>query len=329
MSEDMRKTAPRHGFCGISTYAKAPFHDDIDNIDADIAVLGFPYENSYGYCGARMGPSGLRAAASASHENERVNGYYHLDDECHYMGGPTMVDLGDVPVAGCDVEPTFTVAKDMVRRIAKSDALLVTLGGDHAVATPVIECLAERGPFGVIHIDAHMDWAVLGRPYGHETPMRRASEMDHVTKMMQLGIRSFPLTSRKAVQDALDYGSVIMSPDKMRKMGIQEAMKQMPEETKWYVSIDIDGMDLSIAPGTGSPSHGGFLYLEIREILKYVAESCQGRIVGFDLVEVAPDIEGHTSNITCHLANRMIFDFLGFIFNEREKAGTWTRPAKD
>lgn len=318
-NEDPRLTAPRHVFCGIPTFAYAPMQDDIDNIDADAAILGFPYENGYGYGGARMGPRGIRSASAAG-INEIKNGYYHLDDDEDYLGEPwKIVDCGDVPVSGCDVEPTFTVARNMVERVAKSDALLVTLGGDHAVTIPVLEGLAERGPFGIIHIDAHMDWAVLGRPYGHETPMRRASEMDHVTKMAQLGIRQFPLTSKQAVQDALDYGSVIMSTNKVRQLGIDETIARIPKCEKYYLSIDIDGMDLSIAPGTGSPSHGGFLYLEIRELLKRIAGL--GEIVAFDLVEVAPPLEGSGSEPTSALAVRIILDLIGFIFKERERRG--------
>ena len=316
---DPRLTAPRHVFCGIPTFAYAPMQEDIDDIEVDAVVLGFPYENGYGYVGAKMGPRGIRGA-SACGVNEIVNGYYHLDDDETYLGPPWKIaDCGDVPVSGCDVEPTFSVARNMVERIAETDALLITLGGDHAITTPVLEGMASRGPFGIIHVDAHMDWAVMGRPYGHETPMRRASEMAHVTKMAQLGIRQFPLTSKQSVMDALEYGSVIMSTDKIRKIGIDETIARIPKCDKYYVSIDIDGMDLSIAPATGSPSHGGFLYLEIRDILKRIAGL--GEIVAFDLVEVAPPLEGNGSEPTSALAARMILDFLGFIFKERERRG--------
>jgi agmatinase len=305
-----------HIYCGIPTFAKAPLCQDLTKIDADIAVLGMPYENTFGNAGARIGPRGIREASVAvSYEMER--GYYHPDDdEIYFKGGISIVDCGDVPVVACDLEPSFTLLKDAVRRIAKSDALLITLGGDHSITGGVIEALDERGPFGVIHIDAHMDWNKTdGRKYCQSNPLRLASEMSHVNGMAQLGIRAFPLTSLESLQDARDYGSVILSPKKIRELGIDGTIAALPKRDRYYVTIDIDGMDPSIAPATGALAYGGLLYEETRELLKGIATL--GEIVGFDMVEVAPPLDS-PGNPTCQLAARLIADFAGFILKEKE-----------
>jgi agmatinase len=308
-----------HSQVGITTFARAPICDDLERLDADVAVLGIPYENTLGLGGARLGPRGIREA-SGGIKNEIANGYFHPDDNEYYLGPPWKLrDCGDVPIVGSDVEPSFIYVRDYVRKIVRTGALLVGIGGDHAVTTPILEGLDNKGPFGVIHIDAHMDWSETpGRPYCHSKPMRRASEMAHVTAMAQLGVRSFPQTSAKAYQEALDYGSLILSPKKIRELGTNSVLEKIPKCERYYVTIDIDGMDPSIAPATGSTSHGGLLYEEVRELLKGTAGL--GEIIGFDLVEVAPDLD-IPGKPTCRLACRLIADFLGFILKEKEHRG--------
>ena len=307
-----------HASTGIVSFAMAPICNDLDGLDADVAVLGVPYENVMGQGGTRLGPRGIREASTGA-QIEINRGYFSPEKDEYYFGPPwKVVDCSDVPISGADVEPSFTHVREYVRKIARSDALLVVLGGDHAVTTPVLEGLEARGPFGIVHIDAHMDWVgAPDRPFGHETPMRRASEMKHVQGMAQLGIRSFVYTSREDYQDALDYGSVVLTPRKMRELGTAGVIAQIPKCERYYVSIDIDGMDPSIAPGTGAVAHGGLLYDETRDLLEGVAGL--GEIVGFDLVEVSPPLD--PSGITSRLASRLILDFLAYILKQRERRG--------
>jgi len=311
----MQNKSIAHIHSGIPTFAQAPLCDDLDNIEADIAVLGMPYENTYGNAGARLGPRGIREASIAI-GYEMARGYYHPDDdETYFSGGVKIVDCGDIPVVACDVEPSFSYLKNTVARIAKSDALLITLGGDHSITGGVLHALESRGPFGVVHIDAHMDWArPEGRTYCQSNPLRLASELPYVCGMAQLGIRAFPITTKESLQDARDYGSVILSPNAIREMGTDAVVEAIPKCEKYYVTIDIDGMDPSLAPGTGALAYGGLLYEETRQILKGVAR--RGRVIGFDMVEVAPPLDG-PGNPTCQLAARLIADLAGFVLSER------------
>ena len=307
-----------HGYSGVATFARQPLHIDIDNIDADVAVIGIPFENTMGRTGARLGPRGIRDGSSGGY-NEVVRGAWRLEQRDVYFGAPwRLVDCGDVPISGSDFEPSFSYVRDWVSRAAKSKALLVFLGGDHAITTPVVEALTDRGPFGIVHIDAHLDWAgVEGRQYGHESPLRRCSELSHVLGMAQLGIRYSTFSAKEDYLDAERYGSVILTPRQLRQLGTKGVLERIPKFDRYYVTIDIDGMDPSIAPGTGALSPGGLLYDETRDLLEGVARL--GHIVGFDVVEVAPQLD--TSDMTSHLAARLILDFAGFILKERERRG--------
>ena len=112
-------------------------------------------------------------------------------------------------------------------------------------------------------------------------------------------------------------GSTIRSVRQCRRLGTEEVLKLVPAGVRYYVTIDIDGFDPSIAPGTGTPSHGGFLYWEVMELLQGLAK--RGDVVGIDLVEVAPAYD--PSGITAMLAAQVLLNFLGYIFHEREARG--------
>lgn len=152
--------------------------------------------------------------------------------------------------------------------------------------------------------------------YGHGNCIRRLSELDHVQRIFQLGIRGISSSKKEDVEAARDYGSVILSPRQMRKMGIEEVLKQIPAGERYYVTIDIDGLDPSIAPGTGTPSPGGLLYDEVNELLEGIAK--RGDVIGFDLVEVAPPYD--PTGMTGQVAARIMLDLLSYVLKEKENS---------
>jgi agmatinase len=305
-----------HFEAGINTFARFPYHPDLDTLDADVAVFGMPYESTFGFPGTRSGPRGIREA-SAVLAYEWRQGYEQLDDgEVYFENGIDAVDCGDSPVLGNAEEPSFSDLRQRVEKIAASRAFPIFLGGDHAVTTGFLEGLASRGPFGLIHIDAHLDWhSGSSRHYDQGSPIRRASEMNHVTRIAQFGIRHFPGASMDDLAEARAYGSIIQSVQQVRTVGVAEAVARVPRCDRYYLTIDIDGMDPSIAPGTGINAFGGFLYEEVRELLKAIAKL--GDFVGMDMVEVSPPLD--SGRVTTSLAVRLISDFVGFVFKEREK----------
>ena len=148
---------------------------------------------------------------------------------------------------------------------------------------------------------------------GHGNPMRRAAEKDYVTGLSQIGIRNVSSTAKEGYDDARAMGSDILSVRQFRKLGVDKVLERIPADQRYYVTIDIDGFDPSIAPGTGTPSHGGFLYYEVLELLQGLTK--QGTIIGMDLVEVAPDYDQTGS--TSFLAAQILLNFLGFIFHNK------------
>ena len=192
----------------------------------------------------------------------------------------------------------------------------MVLGGDHAVHIPCIRAFSDQPPVHLIHIDAHLDFVDErhGVRYGHGNPLRRASEMQHVTGMTQLGIRNVSSSNKNDYEAARRAGSDILSVRDVRRLGTEAVLERVPKGVRYYFTIDIDGFDPSIAPGTGTPSHGGFLYYEILEILQGLSK--QGEVVGIDLVEVAPDYD--PSGITAFLAAQLLLNFLGFVVHNRQ-----------
>ena len=144
---------------------------------------------------------------------------------------------------------------------------------------------------------------------GHGNPMRRAAEKSYVEGLSQFGIRNVSSTAKEGYEDAKSFGSDILSVRQIRKLGVEQVIKRVPSNKNIYVTIDIDAFCPSIAPGTGTPSHGGFLYYEVLEMLKEISK--MHTVVGVDLVEVAPDYD--LSGSTSILAAQILMNFIGYI----------------
>ena len=144
-------------------------------------------------------------------------------------------------------------------------------------------------------------------------PMRRAAEKPYVTGLSQVGIRNVSSTAKDGYDDARKMGSDIQSVRQFRKLGAVGMLDRIPAGGRYYVTIDIDGFDPSVAPGTGTPSHGGFFYYEILEFLDGLTK--RGTIIGVDLVEVAPDYDHSGSTTT--LAAQILLNLIGRIHHNR------------
>jgi agmatinase len=302
-------------FVGISTFGKRPYQPDWAALDADVAILGAPYDAGTQWrAGARFGPRGVREA-STLFSFGHAGAYDHEDDAVYLPGDVNIVDIGDADIVHTDTEQSHANIETGVRAILDAGALPVVIGGDHSINIPCIRAFDGQGDIHILQIDAHLDFVDErhGVRHGHGNPMRRAAEQDYVTGLMQVGIRNVSSTAREGYDDARAMGSDIISVRQARKMGTMGVLAHVPEGARLYVTIDIDAFCPSIAPGTGTPSHGGFLYYEVLELLQAAAK--RHEIVGIDLVEVAPDYDPTGS--TSILAAQLLLNFLGFIFHAR------------
>ncbi len=278
-------------FVGVATFGKRPLVTDWSQINADVAVIGAPFDAGTQWrSGARFGPRAVREA-STLFSFGHAGAYDHEDDRTYLDGDVRIIDIGDADIVHTDTEASHRNIEAGVRAILNAGALPVVIGGDHSVNIPCIRAYEGEKPFHILQIDAHLDFVDErhGVRHGHGNPMRRAAEQTYVSGLTQVGIRNVSSTAKEGYDDARTMGSDIISVRQARKLGVSGVAGKIPEGARVYVTLDIDAFCPSIAPGTGTPSHGGFLYYEVLELLQQVARSHD--IVGFDLVEVAPDYD--------------------------------------
>ena len=302
-------------FVGISTFGKRPYVEDWSKIDADVAVMGAPFDFGTQFrAGARFGPRSVREASTLFSFGHA--GAYDHEDDCTYLPAAVrIVDIGDADIIHTDTARSHANIKTGVQAMLAAGALPVVIGGDHSVNIPCIQAFEGQGDIHIFQIDAHLDFVDErhGVKVGHGSPMRRAAELPYVTGLTQVGIRNVSSTSREGYEAARAMGTDILSVRQARALGPTGVVARIPKGARVYVTLDIDGFCPSIAPGTGTPSHGGFLYYEVLEMLQAIAKNHE--VVGMDLVEVAPDYD--TTQSTSILAAQILLNFLGFIFHAR------------
>lgn len=309
-------------FTGICTFGKYPVCESIEKLKelkADVAVIGVPNDMGTQWkSGARMGPRGVREGSTLY--SFGLDGAYDIENDITYLGPKWKVfDVGDVDIVHGDLMQSHENTEATLSKIVEQDAMPVIIGGDHSITAATGKGLEALGPFHVLQIDAHLDWADhrSGQRYGHGSCIRRLSEMDHVKNIYQFGIRGISSSLKEDVDAAHEYGASILSPKKMREKGPEKLAELIPKGEKLYITIDIDGIDPSIAPGTGTPSPGGLLYDEVNELLNAVAK--HNEVIGFDLVEVAPMYD--QTGMTGQTAARVMLDLLSYVLKERELKG--------
>ncbi|WP_306005656.1 agmatinase [Aquicoccus porphyridii] len=302
-------------FVGIATFAKRRYIEDWSAIEADIAILGAPFDfGTQWRAGARFGPRAVREASTLFAFGHA--GAYDHEDDCTYLPGSVrMIDMGDADIVHTDTVTSHANIEVGVRAALAAGALPVVIGGDHSVNIPCINAFDDQGDIHILQIDAHLDFVDErhGVRFGHGNPMRRAAEKPYVTGLTQVGIRNVSSTAKEGYDDARAMGADILSVRQARALGPTALAERIPAGARVYVTLDIDAFCPSIAPGTGTPSHGGFLYYDVLELLQQVAK--RHEIVGIDLVEVSPDHD--PSGSTAILAAQVLLNFLGFIFHAR------------
>lgn len=312
-------------FTGIATFAKLPYHPDLETLDSDVAIVGAPYDlTTQVRPGARYGPRGIRVASAAygsrniSSDGEAHARYYDAESDDVFLDNVRIVDVGDVDIIHGKPEVGLSNVQSVIERVLNSGAMPVTLGGDHSVPIPILRALREEGPIFVVQLDAHLDFVdeIFGVTEGHGNVMRRISEMEHVSGIAQIGIRGVGSSAQKDFEDARQMGSKIVTVPEFRRAGISDILDRIPAGSRFYVTIDCDVFDPSIMSGTGSLSPGGFNYYEVVDFLRGL--TLKGDVVGFDFMEVAPMYD--PTDVTGQTASRVILDFLGAIFKAREKS---------
>ena len=198
-------------FVGVSTFAKRELVTDWSKINADVAVLGAPFDfGTQWRAGARFGPRGIREA-STLFSFGHAGAYDHEDDITYLTENVKIVDIGDADIIHTDTLKSHENIELGVRSILAADALPVVLGGDHSVNIPCINAFSDYGPIHILQIDAHLDFVDErhGVKYGHGNPMRRAAEKPYVAGLTQVGIRNVSSTAKEGYESAKEMNSDI------------------------------------------------------------------------------------------------------------------------
>ena len=291
-------------FAGLATFARLPRIDEVAK--ADIAVVGIPFDAGTSFRpGARFGPAHIR-------ESSRLLRPYNPAQDAFPFALAQVVDAGDIAVNPFSIDEAMVQITEGVDELLDQDIRLVTLGGDHTIAYPILKSLHKKhGPVTVIHFDAHLDtWdTYFGAPLTHGTPFRRASEegLLDLESCLHVGIRG-PLYDKSDLLDDTKLGFQVVTSIDMDKLGIDaivELVRKRVGNKPVYVSIDVDVLDPAFAPGTGTPEMGGF---SSRELLALIRSLDAVNVIGADIVEVAPQYDHAqiTGIAAAHLAYELI-----------------------
>ncbi len=306
-------------FTGIASFCKFPIHTDLDTVSTDVAVFGVPWDEGIGYRpGPRFGPRSLREYSTRFAFHERAvkeGGYWDIEKKKRYLGDIRFVDCGDQDILYLKVEETFSAITESAARLLKSGAFPVFLGGDHSITFPIVRAFRDHKPLHILHLDAHLDYndSVEGVLLANGSPVKRISELDFVGKIVQVGMRGIR-AGEDAYRDSVSRNNTIFTVNQYRQKGIEEVLRTIPDQGNLYVTIDIDVLDPSIAPGTSSPEFDGMTRRELKELLTAVAS--RGNVVGLDLVEVNPFLD--PIGLTQSAAVTIILEFLAAIFERRD-----------
>ena len=298
------------------TFFKAPVCDNLDELDAEIALIGVPFDQgTLGRPGARFGPDAVRDAPRTYNYSDPygqqnvAEGFYDIDVEGEQLRGVTMADCGNITIVPSEVVENFGKITAAVAKVVERGAFPVVIGGDHAITFPVVRGLGEFGPVNIVHFDAHLDYShdIQGVTLTHASPIRRCRELPFVDHITSVGIRT---ARRKPYEEAIRDGSLIITTNRFREVGPAEVADLIPRGENLYITFDIDVMDPSQAPGTGTPEIGGLFYHEVRECLEALVS--KSNLVAFDMVEVAPPYD--SAELTVGLAARIVVDILAARF---------------
>ena len=311
-------------FVGIPSFLRSVIATDVASLDADIAVLGVPFDEGSPFMpGSRFGSRSIREHSLRFVTDGR--GYYDpeerrqlLEDE---MTKGRIADVGDADILPTNVVDTFANITALTRAVVDRGAVPVALGGDHSITFPVARAFEGGAPFHVVHFDAHIDYMpfVHGLEFTNQHAFRHIRKMSNVRAINQVGIRS--IRNTKVMHDESESdGNRVVTMEEFRDRRNEAVLDGIPEGERCYVSIDIDVLDSSLTPGCVSAEPNGMSYAELRDSLTAVAE--RTHVIGIDLVEVNPMLDVPTG-MTSYLAAHTVIEFLGRMCDQ-----SWWKEAR-
>ncbi|MEE1622274.1 agmatinase [Zafaria sp. J156] len=299
-------------FAGAASYARLPRLDQVSG--AGIKVVGVPFDAGVSYRpGARFGANHVREAS-------RLLRPYNPALDVSPFEDVQVADAGDMAVNPFNVNEAIETIQDNALALTADGSSLMTIGGDHTIALPLLRAAAERAgqPVAMLHFDAHLDtWdTYFGAEYTHGTPFRRAVEEGilDTEAISHVGTRG-PLYGKKDLEDDRRFGFGIVTSSDVYYQGVAEIVAKLRDRIgnrPLYISVDIDVLDPAHAPGTGTPEAGGITSRELLEILRGMRGM---NLVGADVVEVAPAYDH--AELTGVAASHVAYDLITLMADKR------------
>jgi agmatinase len=299
----VRLKPPESGFLG------AAVETDLDALEAGVVILGVPHGWPYPRPSATAGCADAPAAVRArSQRLARFRGHWDFDLDGPMLpeGGPRLVDAGDVPGEPSDGPGNARRTEEAVRAILGRGAVPICIGGDDSVPIPILRAYSDRGPVTVLQVDAHLDYRdeVDGVREGYSSAMRRASEMAHVARIVQVGLRGVGSARAADVEDSRAAGNLLVTARELRERGIPWLLAQLPGDASVFVAFDIDGLDSSVVPAVSAAAPGGLGHDEASDLLAGIGP----RLVGGAFTELVPalDANGLSALVVARLITTLI-----------------------
>ena len=293
---------------GIATFCKAPYVFEPAEMQADVAILGVPFDNMASMRpGCRQAPRALRDASTRFGwlgDPAGSSGFFDIGKQATFLSGIRMVDAGDVDVR---LDPAVTRERTTAhaRSIIDRGLLLASIGGDHSVSFPLLAAFEKYAPLTVVLLDAHLDYRDLSMDmkFSNNSPFRRARELPFIKRIVTIGVRGIKSTDRE-YRETLQHGNLVFPMDQVHDEGTAAIVDEIGDIGNFYVSLDIDALDPSIAPGTESPEADGLSFRQARQLLRGIGK--HGHLVGVDIVEVNPYLDH--AELTQHISVQLLIE---------------------
>lgn len=299
-----------------TSFLDAPIEIDPAQVSADFAFLGIPYGVPYDMENvsplAAAGPTAVRAGSAAIVDEIQLVAY-DFDLGKPLLAGPNpprLVDCGDVVGDPRDLDGNGARATEAVRGILAGLAVPLIVGGDHGIPPFAVAAFDDGRPVDVLHIDAHLDFRQewQGIRGGYSCPIRCLRDMPWVRDIVQVGLRGTGRGRQEEVDAALAAGNVLVTANDVHEHGMEYVLERFRDGGRYYVTIDVDGLDPSCMPGTPWPVPGGLTYYQVATCLKGLAS--KGTIVGIDFCEFAPSLD--VNGWTALAITRLMITVIGF-----------------
>ena len=303
----MEMKKPRIPFLG-SQYASSPS-------GFDAAIFAAPHGTPYRGIDNRVHAESADAFRQALAADDEFVQSWDFDFGAPLLGrnGFRVTDLGDLPTTSNDSAGNRTLIADCTRSILVSGAVPLMIGGDDSVPIPFIEAFADRGPLTILQIDAHIDWRNErhGERLGFSSTMRRASEMHHVERIVQVGGRGIGSAREAEVRDAEHWGAKLITARELHDHGLGTALDHIAEGSRCLITLDLDALDAAVMPAVAYPTPGGLSYTQVTGLIHGIAD--KARIAGFDMIEFVP---GRDANgLAAFTAARILWNVIGALAN--------------